>query len=37
MVSKRRDSHYRAGTSRDWIKSKNPLHPAMSRIKENFR
>ena len=33
LVSKRRDSHYRAGTSKDWIKSKNPSHPAMQRVK----
>jgi ATP-dependent DNA ligase len=29
MVSKRSDSRYRGGTSRDWIKVKNPEHPAM--------
>jgi hypothetical protein len=27
MVSKRSDSRYRSGTSRDWIKVKNPEHP----------
>jgi ATP-dependent DNA ligase len=31
LVSKRRDSRYRAGTSRDWVKSKTPKHPAMHR------
>jgi ATP-dependent DNA ligase len=34
LVSKRRDSRYRAGTSRDWVKSKNPKHPAMTRVKD---
>jgi len=32
LVSKCRDSRYRAGTSRDWIKSKNPKHRAMRRV-----
>ena len=32
MVSKRSDSRYRSGTSRDWIKVKNPDHPAMRRV-----
>jgi ATP-dependent DNA ligase len=36
LVSKRRDSRYRAGTSKDWIKSKNPKHPAMVRVMEAF-
>jgi bifunctional non-homologous end joining protein LigD len=27
MVSKRKDSRYRSGRSRDWIKSKNPAAP----------
>jgi len=31
LVSKRRDSRYRAGPSRDWIKVKNPKSPAMNR------
>src|SRR4029453_7286797 len=35
LVSKRRDSRYRAGTSRDWVKSKNPEHPAMTRVMED--
>ena len=36
LVSKRRDSRYRAGTSRDWIKVKNPKSPAMNRAKDAF-
>jgi bifunctional non-homologous end joining protein LigD len=36
LVSKRRDSRYRAGTSRDWIKVKNPKSPAMNRAKNAF-
>lgn len=32
MVSKRSDSHYRAGRSKDWTKVKNRMHPAMSRV-----
>ena len=35
LVSKRRDSRYRAGTSRDWVKNKNPKHPAMTRVMED--
>jgi hypothetical protein len=31
-----RDSRYRAGPSRDWIKVKNPKSPAMSRAKDAF-
>ena len=34
MVSKRRDSLYRAGNSPNWIKVKNRHHPAMYRVKE---
>lgn len=34
LVSKRRDRPYRAGPSKDWIKMKNPKHPAMTRVKE---
>jgi bifunctional non-homologous end joining protein LigD len=34
LVSKRRDSRYQAGTSRDWIKVKNQAHPAMTRVKD---
>ena len=36
LVSKRRDSRYRAGLSRDWIKIKNPKSPAMNRAKDAF-
>jgi len=34
LVSKRRESRYRAGRSRDWIKVKNPAHPAISRVQD---
>ena len=34
LVSKRRDSRYRSGPSRDWIKVKNPKSPAMNRAKD---
>jgi bifunctional non-homologous end joining protein LigD len=34
LVSKHRDRSYRAGTSPNWLKVKNPKHPAMIRIKE---
>lgn len=37
LVSKRRDSRYRAGTSKDWVKVKNKAHPAMTRVKDAFR
>jgi bifunctional non-homologous end joining protein LigD len=37
MVSKRSDSRYRSGTSRDWIKVKSPKHPAMRRVAEAKR
>ena len=36
MVSKRRDSIYRAGRSPKWIKVKNRSHPAMDRVQESF-
>jgi ATP-dependent DNA ligase len=36
LVSKRRDSRYRAGPSRNWIKVKNPKSPAMNRAKDAF-
>jgi bifunctional non-homologous end joining protein LigD len=36
LVSKRRDSTYRAGRSPNWIKVKNRSHPAMERVKESF-
>ena len=32
IVSKRRESRYRAGRSPDWVKVKNRKHPAMSRV-----
>ena len=31
IVAKRRDSRYRSGRSRDWIKIKNRAHPAIER------
>jgi bifunctional non-homologous end joining protein LigD len=34
IVSKRRDSAYRSGRSRDWLKIKNPGAPAAQRIAE---
>jgi hypothetical protein len=34
LVSKLRDSRYRAGPSRDWIKVKNPTSSAMSRAED---
>jgi bifunctional non-homologous end joining protein LigD len=34
IVSKRRNSPYRSGRSLDWIKSKNPAAPAVSREAE---
>ena len=36
LVSKHRDRPYRAGRSPNWLKVKNPDHPAMSRVKEAF-
>jgi ATP-dependent DNA ligase len=32
LASKRSDSRYRGGSSREWIKVKNPAHPAMRRV-----
>ena len=37
MVSKRRDRGYRAGRSPNWIKVKNPEHPAMQRVTDAFK
>lgn len=37
LVSKRSDRAYRAGVSSNWVKIKNPEHPAMKRVKEAFR
>ena len=31
IVAKRRDSRYRSGRCREWIKMKNPAHPAIER------
>jgi hypothetical protein len=31
IVAKRRDSRYRSGRCRDWIKIKHPAHPAIER------
>ncbi|MEH2501425.1 ATP-dependent DNA ligase [Bradyrhizobium sp. AZCC 1578] len=36
LVSKRKDSRYRAGRSPDWIKVKNRTHPALDRVKDSF-
>ncbi|MGM4958119.1 ATP-dependent DNA ligase [Bradyrhizobium sp. 604_D8_N2_3] len=37
LVSKHRDSWYRAGRSEQWIKVKNRQHPAFSRVMEALR
>ena len=31
IVAKQRESRYRSGRSREWIKIKNPAHPAIER------
>jgi bifunctional non-homologous end joining protein LigD len=36
LVSKHRDSLYRAGRFRHWIKVKNRRHPAFSRVQDQF-
>src|SRR4051812_21298046 len=36
LVSKRKESRYRAGRSPDWVKVKNPASPAMTRAKDAF-
>jgi bifunctional non-homologous end joining protein LigD len=36
LVSKHRDRAYSAGTSPNWVKVKNPKHPAMTRVMEAF-
>jgi bifunctional non-homologous end joining protein LigD len=36
LVSKHRERAYRAGTSPNWVKVKNPKHPAMTRVMEAF-
>jgi bifunctional non-homologous end joining protein LigD len=37
LVSKRSDRAYRSGVSPNWVKIKNPEHPAMQRVKDAFR
>jgi bifunctional non-homologous end joining protein LigD len=37
VVSKRSDRVYRGGASPNWVKIKNPEHPAMQRVKDAFR
>jgi bifunctional non-homologous end joining protein LigD len=34
IVSKRKGSSYHSGRSRDWLKSKNPKAPAVTRLTE---
>ena len=36
LVSKHRDSLYRAGRFRHWIKIKNRQHPAFARVQDQF-
>jgi bifunctional non-homologous end joining protein LigD len=36
LVSKRRDSAYRAGRSPHWVKVKNRAHPAFGRVMDAF-
>ena len=36
LVSKHRESPYRAGRSDRWIKVKNRAHPALSRVQDRF-
>jgi ATP-dependent DNA ligase len=36
LVSKHRDRAYRPGRSPNWVKVKNPRHPAMTRVMETF-
>jgi ATP-dependent DNA ligase len=36
LVSKRRESVYRAGRSPNWIKVKNRSHPALNRVQKSF-
>jgi hypothetical protein len=36
IVSKRKDSPYRSGRSPDWLKMKNPAHPAVKREEEDW-
>jgi bifunctional non-homologous end joining protein LigD len=37
LVSKRSDRAYRSGVSPNWVKIKNPEHPAMQRVEDAFR
>jgi bifunctional non-homologous end joining protein LigD len=37
LVSKRNDRPCRAGVSPNWVKVKNPDHPAMARVQDAFR
>jgi ATP-dependent DNA ligase len=37
LVSKHRNRPYQAGRSKHWVKVKNQMHPAMSRMMEAFR
>jgi bifunctional non-homologous end joining protein LigD len=36
LVSKHSERAYRAGRSPNWVKMKNPKHPAMTRVKDAF-
>ncbi|WP_349253863.1 hypothetical protein [Bradyrhizobium sp. CB2312] len=36
IVSKRRDRRYAAGRTKEWVKVKNRIHPAMTRVMESF-
>lgn len=36
MVSKHRESLYRGGRFRHWVKIKNRAHPAFSRVQDQF-
>jgi ATP-dependent DNA ligase len=36
LVSKHQQRSYRAGVSPNWVKTKNPGHPAMQRVKDAF-
>lgn len=37
LFSKRNDRPFRAGVSPNWVKVKNPDHPAMARVQDAFR
>ena len=36
IVSKRRDCAYATGKCRHWVKTKNPAHPAYSRVRDQL-